>query len=68
MSALPPKAEVGIYGADVRYVPLPEVAIPVEEPSTASKAEVPGEAPLSMFCAKRRHWRLPKVMEIQLGQ
>ncbi len=52
MSALPPKAEVETHGADVRYVPLAEVggvqylatiwliAMPAEEPSTASKADL----------------------------
>ena len=29
MSVKPQKAEVAIHGADVRYVPLPEVAMPV---------------------------------------
>ena len=29
MSALRPKAEVAIHGADVRYVPTPDVAMPV---------------------------------------
>ena len=39
MSALPPKAEVTVHEVDVRYVPSPEVGMPVEEPSTASKAD-----------------------------
>jgi hypothetical protein len=40
MSVKPPKAEVAVHAADVRYVPLAEVAMPVEEPSTASKADI----------------------------
>ena len=40
MSVKPPRAEVGLSRFDVRYVPLAEVAMPAEEPSTASKAEV----------------------------
>jgi len=36
-----------------RFVPLPNIAMPVEEPPTASKAEVPGEGPLSPFRADR---------------
>jgi hypothetical protein len=40
MSALPPKAEVASRGWHFRFVPIPEVAMPVEEPSTASNSEV----------------------------
>ncbi len=40
MSVKPPKAEVAIHEADVRYVPLTEVTMPVEEPSTASRADI----------------------------
>ena len=37
MSVIPPKAEVSLSRFDVRYVLFPEVAMPVEEPSTASR-------------------------------
>jgi len=39
MSVKPPKAEVARRQWHFRYVPLAEVAMPVEEPSTASKAD-----------------------------
>ena len=65
MSAKPPKAEVSLSRFDVRYVPtadiqwrvghvrkmpLPEVAMPAEEPSTASITEVTGEASVAVVC------------------
>jgi hypothetical protein len=40
MSVKPPKAEVSRSRSDVRYVPLTEVAMLVEEPSTASKVVI----------------------------
>jgi hypothetical protein len=40
MSAKWSKAEVRGRFLDFRYVPQPEVAMPVEEPSTASRAEI----------------------------
>jgi len=46
MSALPPKAEVARRRWHFRYVPIPEVAMPTEEPSTASTTDVDFAAPL----------------------
>ena len=40
MSVMPPKAEVETHWTDVRFVPLPEIAMPVEKPSTASEADI----------------------------
>jgi len=52
MSALPRTADMFSVGIDVRYVPIgdirqsrittviPRIAMPVEEPSTASKADI----------------------------
>ena len=44
MSVKPPKAEVSLSRFDFRYVPLPEVAMPAEEPSIASTTVVSGMA------------------------
>ena len=54
MSALPPKAEVAIDGADVRFVPFPEVAMPAVEPSTASKADIADSVPEEPQVADKR--------------
>ncbi len=40
ISVMRPKAEVSLSRFDVRYVPLAEVAMPAEAPSTASKPEI----------------------------
>ena len=45
MSAKPPKAEVAIHGADVRYVPIPEVSASLWQVGFAEGVDEPTAIP-----------------------
>ena len=47
MSVIPPKAEVSLSRFDVRYVPLAEVAMPVEKPSKLSISDI--RTPIQLY-------------------